>query len=72
MKAILEFNLPEEEYEHDLALHGSDWQNIVAQLHMDIRNARKHGHSYDDADAVLDDVWNTIHYAMMDRGLSLD
>ena len=72
MKAMLLFNLPEDEYEHDLALHGQDWRNVVANLYVGIRKARKHGHSYADADAVLEDVWNTLHCSMMDAGLTLD
>jgi hypothetical protein len=72
MKATLEFNLPEEKIEYNLALHGRDWQSVVAQLHMSIRAARKHGHHYADADEVLEDVWNTLHYEMMDHGLTLD
>ena len=72
MKATLEFKLPEEKYEHDLALHGGDWRDVVAVLHMGIRSARKHGHYYANAEEALDDVWNTLHYEMMEHGLSLD
>jgi hypothetical protein len=43
----------------------------VLNLHRSVRNARKHGHTYKAADAVLDDVFDTILCDVMDRGLSL-
>lgn len=69
---MLLFNLPDEHDEHKLALHGQDWRNIVATISGEVRRKRKHGHSYADADAVLEDLWNLIHCEMMDRGLTLD
>lgn len=43
MKAILEFNLPEEEQEHRDALEGPAWKQATWDIHYVLRNAIKHG-----------------------------
>jgi hypothetical protein len=72
MKATLSFNLPEESIEHLDALHGHEWKTIVMDLYRLVRNARKHGHNYNDANAAVDDVFFYILNSTMDRGLTLD
>jgi hypothetical protein len=41
MKAILEFNLPEEEIEIRDAMNGTMWRSIVVALHEKLRQCRK-------------------------------
>ena len=72
MKSTLEFNLPEESIEHLDALHGHEWKAIVLDLYRNVRNARKHGHKYKDADAAVEDFMDSIVCSVMDRGLTLD
>jgi len=42
-KAILEFNLPEEEEEHKSAVDGANWKLAIWDLDYILRNAIKHG-----------------------------
>ena len=42
MKAILQFNLPEEQYEFDSAVTGSQWHNLVSDLDEKLRQDIKH------------------------------
>lgn len=46
MKAILEFNLPEEQYEHQAALLGSAALLTIDDLLGEIRNKIKYGAGY--------------------------
>ena len=42
MKAILEFDLPEEQYEFDSAVNGCQWHNLVSDLEEKLRQDIKH------------------------------
>ena len=44
MKAILEFNLPEDKVDFDLALKGSDWKHVCWEMDQYLRKRVK----YDD------------------------
>ena len=41
-KATLEFNLPEESCEHDMAVNGWKYQLVLQELDSEIRNYLKH------------------------------
>ena len=51
MKAILEFNLPEDKVDFDLALQGSDWKHVCCEMDQLLRKHLK----YDD-DLKQDEV----------------
>ena len=42
MKAILEFNLPEDKVDFDLALQGSDWKHVCWQMDQYLRKRVKY------------------------------
>jgi len=42
MKAILEFNLPEEQEDHAYALHGVDALLVISDLEQEIRSKLRH------------------------------
>ena len=42
MKAILEFDLPEEKYEFDSAVNGCQWRNLLFDLDEKLRQDIKH------------------------------
>jgi hypothetical protein len=45
MKAILEFNLPEDREEYDIMLKGNDYLSCLYDISMEVfRPARKHGY----------------------------
>jgi len=56
MKAILEFNLPEERYEHRSALQGADLRLIVCNMDNILRGFLKHGHHFKTVDEALENV----------------
>lgn len=69
MKAILEFNLPEDNAEHKWALNGFKWMSICHELDQWLRSAAK----YEDRDTVtVDEVRARIHEEMEESGLSFD
>jgi len=43
MKAILEFNLPEEQAEHYCAIKGADMLNVLWELKAELRSMLKYG-----------------------------
>lgn len=71
MKAILEFNLPEEREEHELALKGGSWRNVVWELDCKLRNYLKHGHDFKKVDDGLESLRNDLHELLKDQELSL-
>ena len=46
MKALIEFNLPDERAEHEDALHGSDYRRIVEAVDERCRTWIKHGNNF--------------------------
>ena len=67
MKATLEFNLPEDNYEFDLARKAPELLINLENIKRQIRTCRKHGHNYASADELLDDLWeNYIRHDLID------
>lgn len=69
MKAILEFDLPEENAEHRLALNGARWMSVCHELDQWLRSAQKH----QDLEMLkISEVRTRLHEEMMESGLSFD
>ena len=66
MKAILEFNLPEEEEQFNAANKGMDWALLVWDIDQFIRNKIKYEQ---DRDGVLQLVRNELNFRMEEKGL---
>ncbi|HAZ07953.1 MAG TPA: hypothetical protein DCZ01_05380 [Elusimicrobia bacterium] len=58
MKAILEFDLPEESSEHKLALEGGSWMSVCHDLDQWLRSIQKHG---DRKSLSVDEMRARIH-----------
>lgn len=43
MKAVLEFDLPEEQKEFRTAVNGAAWRNVLQILDQELRSVAKHG-----------------------------
>lgn len=73
MKAILEFNLPEDKVDFDLALKGSDWKHVCWQMDQLLRRNIKY--APDDANEevleALEKVRDEFHQFMIDNNLDL-
>ena len=66
MKAILEFNLPEDKEEYDIASKGMDWALLVLDIDQFIRNKIKYEQ---DRDGILQLVKNELNFQMEEKGL---
>lgn len=69
MKAILEFDLPEESSEHKLALEGGRWMSVCHDLDEWLRSVQKHG---DRKTVSVDEVCARIREEMDSHGLSFE
>lgn len=58
MKARLEFDLPDEQFDFKLCCKAGDLHSNLWDLAQQIRTWRKHGHRFTDADELLDALWN--------------
>jgi hypothetical protein len=66
MKAILEFNLPEDKEEFEVTSRGMDWALLAWDIDQFIRNKIKYEQ---DRDGVLQLVRNELNFRMEEKGL---
>ena len=71
MKAILEFNLPEEQHEHQDALQGPEWKYAVSELSGYLRGQIKHADHTAEEYRMLEAVHERLYKILEDRGLDL-
>lgn len=75
MKAILEFNLPEDEQEHLDAINGTNWKLVAWDLDMLLRNYIKHGGADNCEDkkySAFEHIREELHSIIQTKGLTLD
>jgi hypothetical protein len=68
MKAILEFNLPDDKEQFDVAAKAMDWALLAWDLDQMIRTLLK-DHPEEVDDKALDHIREEIHNIMEERGL---
>ena len=68
MKAILEFNLPEEEEQFNVASKGMDWALIVWDIDQLLRNKLKYGAPTHHVH-LLEELRDTLNNLVEDKGL---
>jgi hypothetical protein len=66
MKANLEFNLPEDQEEFNIATKAMDWSLLVLHIDQFIRNKIKYEQ---DRDGALELVRNELNFQMEEKGL---
>jgi hypothetical protein len=66
MKAILEFNLPEDDEEFEVASKAMDWAILAWDIDQFIRNKVKYEQ---DREGVLQLVRNELNFQMEEKGL---
>ena len=66
MKAILEFNLPEEELEYKDASQGARWHNLLCDLDEHLRQSIKHNDENE-----YQPIRDWLNSKLADRNLSL-
>ena len=72
-KAILTFDLPEDKYEHLIAVHAMDWALVAHALDQYLRNRLKYEEGlHEAADKALEETRDQLYRIMDDYGVSLD
>ena len=69
MKAILEFNLPEDTEEYDTASKGMDWALIVWDIDQLLRKKLKYEEHVRDTRNTLEELRKTLNDMLADKGL---
>ena len=72
MKAILEFNLPEDKVDFDLALQGSDWKHVCWEMDQLLRKHIKYDDDLsEDARGILEYVRDELYRFMNENNVDL-
>ena len=72
MKAILEFNLPEDKVDFDLALQGSDWKHVCWEMDQLLRKHIKYDDDLsEDARLILEYVRDELYRFMNENNVDL-
>ena len=69
MKAILEFELPEDKEEFDAASKGMDWAIVAWDMDQLLRNKLKYGKLLPNTRAELVEIRESLNEMLIDRGL---
>ena len=69
-KAILEFNLPEEQDEFELAQNGVKYSIVLEDLSMWLRNEMKYKDHPEAHYNILDEVRRKLHEIMEENGIN--
>ncbi len=72
MKAILEFNLPEEQAEHYCAIKGADMLNVLWELKAELRGMLKYGELTDQQYEIVDKIQDFLFSSLNDNDVNLD
>ena len=72
MKAILEFNLPEDKQEFDFATQGSDWWNVCWTLDQELRSKMKYGNLSQNDYEIYEKIREELRGFIEEQGLDLD
>ena len=72
MKAILEFNLPEDQNEFELMNQARKAQSFLWDFNEQLRSWHKYGHSFKDADDALHEIREQWYRLMNEHGVDLD
>jgi len=70
MKATIEFNLPEDEEQFNVANKGMDWALVAWDMDQILRDKLKHEEHTRDARKALEEIRDTLNEMLADRGLT--
>ena len=74
-KATLQFDLPEEHQEHQDAIHGSEWKDVVWDIDQFLRNKLKYEmHEYNDKSCydIFEEIRSELWEIINSKNLNLD
>ena len=69
MKAILEFELPEDKENFDASAKGMDWAIVAWDIDQLLRKKLKYGNLLPNTRAELEEIKTTLNEMLIDRGL---
>ena len=72
MKAIIEFNLPEDQAEHYCAIKGADMLNVLWELKTELRSMLKYGELPDKQYEIVEKIQDFLLGSLNDNDVNLD
>jgi hypothetical protein len=72
MRANLQFNLPDDQREFDLAIQSPKTQSFVWDFSQQLRAWQKYGHQFKDADDALDKIREEFYRLLNNYGVNID
>lgn len=72
MKAILEFNLPEEQAEHYCAIKGADMLNVLWELRSELRSMLKYGDLPEQQHEIVEQIQEMLIHYLNNNEINLD
>lgn len=72
MKAILEFNLPEDKSDFNLAVKGSDWWYVCWKLDQELRSKMKYGNLSQNDYEIYERIREELRGLIAQSGLDLE
>jgi hypothetical protein len=72
MKAIIEFNLPEDQAEHYCAIKGADMLNVLWELKAELRSMLKYGDLPEQQYKIVEKIQNFLLSSLNDNDVNLD
>jgi hypothetical protein len=72
MKAILEFNLPEDQHEYDVVLQAQKMQSFLWDFSQQLRSWRKYHHDFKDANDALDQIRDEFYKLLNEHEVNLE
>jgi hypothetical protein len=71
-KAILEFNLPDEQHEYNVVTQASRVQSFVWDFSQQLRSWDKYHHDFKDADDALDKIREEFYRLLNEHNVEID
>lgn len=72
MKAIIEFNLPEEQAEHYCAIKGADMLNVLWELKAELRSMLKYGELPEQQYKIVEQIQGYLIQCLNENDINLD
>jgi hypothetical protein len=71
-KAILEFNLPDEQHEYNIIIQASRVQSFLWDFSQQLRAWDKYHHDFKDADDALDKIREEFYRLLNEHNVEID
>ncbi len=72
MKAILEFNLPEDQHEYEVAIQASRVQSFLWDFSQQLRSWYKYHHDFKNADDALEKIREEFYNLLNQHNIDMD